>query len=165
MARYIEKTGLADALRGRDWNAFARGYNGPQYRKAGYHTKLKAAYARWRHLDGLAGSGATTLRKGGQGEAVRDLQLALTAVGYPLQADGSFGPATAAALRRFQKDVGLAVDGIYGPATQAKLEALVGRESDLWSRIRRLLFGWLSAAYWTGTEPSAKRAGDEWNPT
>jgi hypothetical protein len=48
MARYIEKAGLAAAVRRRDWDAFARGYNGPQYRRHGYHRKIAAAYHRFR---------------------------------------------------------------------------------------------------------------------
>ena len=36
-------------------------------------------------------------------------------------ADGSFGEATLAALRNFQKDNRLIVDGICGPKTWAKL--------------------------------------------
>lgn len=46
MLRYIDKAGLTTALNMHDWNAFARGYNGPNYRKNGYHRKLAAAYAR-----------------------------------------------------------------------------------------------------------------------
>ena len=46
MARYIGKAELQAALAGHDWHAFARGYNGPAYRRFGYHTKLAAAYKR-----------------------------------------------------------------------------------------------------------------------
>jgi len=46
MARYIGKAGLRTALAARDWHAFARGYNGPAYRRFGYHTKMAAAYKR-----------------------------------------------------------------------------------------------------------------------
>lgn len=46
MLRYIDKAGLAPALRGRDWAAFARGYNGPGYRRNAYDRKLAAAYRR-----------------------------------------------------------------------------------------------------------------------
>lgn len=46
MARYIDKAGLRTALAGHDWDAFARGYNGPNYRRLGYHTKIAAAYKR-----------------------------------------------------------------------------------------------------------------------
>lgn len=46
MARYIDKAGLTEALRKRDWRAFARAYNGPAYAASGYHTKIAAAFAR-----------------------------------------------------------------------------------------------------------------------
>jgi hypothetical protein len=46
MVRYIDKAGLKPALAGRDWHAFARGYNGPDYRRHGYHAKIAAAYRR-----------------------------------------------------------------------------------------------------------------------
>src|SRR5690606_12550109 len=47
MARYITRAGLADALKSHDWAAFARGYNGPAYRRNGYDTRLAKAYARF----------------------------------------------------------------------------------------------------------------------
>jgi len=120
MARYIAQAGLTSALARRDWAAFARGYNGPAYAKNGYDRKLAAAYARY------AGTVAATplLRRGSKGEAVRRLQQALSAAGYPLRADGVFGPATARAVRRFQADHALAVDGIAGPRTMATLDSL-----------------------------------------
>ena len=46
MLRYVDKAGLAPALRNRDWTAFARGYNGPGYRRNAYDRKLAAAYRR-----------------------------------------------------------------------------------------------------------------------
>ena len=52
MACYIEKAGLSAAVRRRDWEAFARGYNGPQYRRYGYHRKIAAAYHRFRAESG-----------------------------------------------------------------------------------------------------------------
>jgi hypothetical protein len=39
-------------VRSRDWEAFARGYNGPQYRRHGYHRKIAAAYHRFRAESG-----------------------------------------------------------------------------------------------------------------
>jgi hypothetical protein len=43
---YVLNTGLAPALRRRDWPTFAEGYNGPGY--AGYDTKMAAAYTRFK---------------------------------------------------------------------------------------------------------------------
>ncbi|PZR94182.1 MAG: hypothetical protein DI537_08820 [Stutzerimonas stutzeri] len=48
--RFIKANGLDDELRRHDWAAFARGYNGPGYRKNGYDTKLAAAFAKWRRI-------------------------------------------------------------------------------------------------------------------
>ena len=45
---YIKNTFLDDELRGRDWAGFARGYNGPQYVKNRYDTKLKLAYEKFK---------------------------------------------------------------------------------------------------------------------
>ena len=44
MLRFIEKSGLTDALEQADWRAFARGYNGPDYTKNDYDRKLAKAY-------------------------------------------------------------------------------------------------------------------------
>lgn len=117
MARYIDKAGLTEALRRRDWAAFARGYNGPGFRSNGYDGKLDRAYARHAAIGGTAAPAATALRRGARGEAVRALQTALTATGYALALDGVFGPATERAVRAFQARNGLVVDGIAGPAT------------------------------------------------
>ena len=73
-------------------------------------------------------SGKPTLRKGSKGEAVKDLQTMLLKLGYdlgPCGIDGDFGKCTDAAVRKFQKDQGLAVDGICGQNTQAALEKAV----------------------------------------
>lgn len=47
MIAFIKATHLDDELRARNWAAFARGYNGAQYAKHGYHLKLAKAYAKW----------------------------------------------------------------------------------------------------------------------
>ena len=123
MARYIAKAGLVNALRQRDWAAFARGYNGPGYRANAYDRKLASAFAR--HADRPAespGRGAL-LRSGSTGSEVADLQRLLTAAGFPLDADGRFGVATGTAVRAFQRISGIAVDGIAGPDTMRALRA------------------------------------------
>lgn len=44
MCHYIHNTGLIDELQNHDWAGFARHYNGPQYTKNNYDTKLADAY-------------------------------------------------------------------------------------------------------------------------
>lgn len=69
--------------------------------------------------------GERTLRNGSEGEDVKELQGYLIILKYPCGdrgADGDFGDATEQAVRKFQKDQGLAVDGVYGPKTHAALK-------------------------------------------
>ncbi|NQX28694.1 peptidoglycan-binding protein [Microbacteriaceae bacterium VKM Ac-2854] len=53
------------------------------------------------------------------------VQHLLNAAGYPVVADGVFGPATAEAVRAFQTDRGLSVDGIVGEQTGSALAVTV----------------------------------------
>jgi N-acetylmuramidase/Putative peptidoglycan binding domain len=125
LIRFIEKNGLLPVLNSGDWAAFARRYNGPLYRRNAYDTKLAAAYKRHRNgADWLPGKPASpVIAFGSSGDAVRDLQLTLTALGYPVKPTATFDHATKAALMRFQKASGLAADGIAGPKTAAALAA------------------------------------------
>lgn len=64
------------------------------------------------------------LQKGATGAQVKTLQRLLNALGYSVGSagvDGSFGPATDTAVRKFQKAKGLTVDGIVGSATWSAL--------------------------------------------
>jgi hypothetical protein len=62
------------------------------------------------------------LRQGSSGAPVTTLQLRLNALGFPVgEADGKFGPRTAAAVKSFQKSRKLTVDGVVGPQTAAAL--------------------------------------------
>jgi hypothetical protein len=126
MARYIVKSGLAAALRAHDWAAFARGYNGPDYVRHGYDRKLAAAYRRHAVARSRGAGAPAPMRHGSTGEAVFQLQRDLVALGYQIDADGIFGPATETAVRRFQADCDLATDGIAGSKTVAALAALCG---------------------------------------
>ena len=114
MALYIEKAGLAEALRGHDWEAFARGYNGPGYKKYAYDEKIASAYDRY---VGKPGAKPAVLRRGSHGEAVLALQRDLASLGYRLDTDGAYGPGTAETVRRFQSEHALEADGIAGPRT------------------------------------------------
>lgn len=58
-----------------------------------------------------------TLREGAQGQPVRALQARLTGHGIRTEIDGVFGPATRAAVIRFQQTHGLVADGVVGPQT------------------------------------------------
>jgi len=65
---------------------------------------------------------ATSLKPGDTGAQVKVLQRALAKLGFPTGGiDGQYGPATEAAVTRFQTAAGLTADGIVGPATLAAL--------------------------------------------
>ena len=60
------------------------------------------------------------LRNGSKGNEVKTLQRLLLSLGYEMNgygADGSFGSATETAVKKFQKNKGLAVDGVIGLAS------------------------------------------------
>lgn len=64
------------------------------------------------------------LKKGCKGEDVKALQILLIGRGYSCGisgADGSFGPATDSAVRKYQKAKGLEVDGVAGKNTMGSL--------------------------------------------
>lgn len=80
----------------------------------------------------VKGGGMTRMpvlrRSGGTSAATRTLQRALTRLGSHLVVDGSFGPATSAAVRAFQSRYHLGADGTVGPKTwTALVQALLVR--------------------------------------
>lgn len=148
MARYIDRAGLVPALKAKDWAAFARGYNGPAYAKNRYDGKIAEAYHRHAGMADMVSAsakpgGEKLLRRGSRGETVRDLQRTLTGLGYPLEADGIFGPLTERAVRMFQKDRGLVADGIVGPRTASALRAASASATRPWQRLLQWLARWL----------------------
>lgn len=62
-----------------------------------------------------------TIRYGSRGNYVKMAQYYLLIYGYDVTADGIFGSATQAAIRKFQTDNGLTSDGIVGRQTWTKL--------------------------------------------
>ncbi len=65
------------------------------------------------------GTAEPTIRQGSTGNAVRRAQclLNLSILETNLKVDGSFGPLTTSAVRKFQRCAGIGVDGIVGPIT------------------------------------------------
>ncbi len=63
-----------------------------------------------------------TLKRGSEGQEVRDLQEALVALDFkPGKLDGVFGVFTESAVKSFQKWAQITADGIVGPETREKL--------------------------------------------
>jgi peptidoglycan hydrolase-like protein with peptidoglycan-binding domain len=64
---------------------------------------------------------------GVRGTDVRQLQQALSAIGYdPGPIDGVFGSKTAAAVKAFQAARGIQVDGVIGPSSRRTLATVLG---------------------------------------
>ena len=71
---------------------------------------------------------AASLKQGSRGTEVKQLQQNLVGLGYlEGTADGHYGAKTAAAVKKFQADFGLAADGRAGKATQAAVYNAVVR--------------------------------------
>ncbi len=68
--------------------------------------------------------GLRTLREGDRGADVMELQRRLMLKGYSWSADGVFGPATAKAVIRARRDLGLPAGDQADPALQGKLGML-----------------------------------------
>jgi hypothetical protein len=97
MAGMIIHNSIHKALSARDWPAFARGYNGPEYAKNNYDTRLAAAYQKYA-LGPLPDID------------LRAAQIYLTYLGYqPGPIDGVPGRLTYSALNDFQRQNGLSV--------------------------------------------------------
>jgi len=78
------------------------------------------------------------LRTGSQGQEVRDLQRALTAAGYKVGIDGTYGPETKKAVMAYQKANGLSVDGEVGKDTKGNLQVPFLRVGDSGDRVKAL---------------------------
>lgn len=69
----------------------------------------------------VAAASNPVLKLGSSGSAVRTLQQLLNKAGVKCTIDGDFGPKTDAAVKEFQKKVGLTADGIVGNKTWKKI--------------------------------------------
>jgi len=69
------------------------------------------------------------LNEGDRGTEVRQLQTDLNKLGYKLEVDGIFGPATDKAVEDFQRKNKLAVDGAVGPNTSSSLAKAIANLS------------------------------------
>lgn len=66
------------------------------------------------------------LRLGMSGPDVKELQLALAKLGYPLRGTGYFGTATDTAVEQFQRKAGLDVEGDVGTLTATAIDRALG---------------------------------------
>ncbi len=109
MANFINNSNLSGALRRRNWASFARGYNGQNYKRNEYDTRLAAAYAKYQIiLPDLT---------------LRSAQAALKYLGIdPGPIDGLRGRRTRSALILFQERSNLAPSGELNQETEEKLK-------------------------------------------
>jgi uncharacterized protein (TIGR02594 family) len=71
----------------------------------------------------VAAHGGALRRGVNDSGVVKQVQRALAQLGYAVEVDGDFGPATEDAVKDFQKQRGLGVDGVVGPKTGAAIDA------------------------------------------
>lgn len=108
---FLKSSKLDQAMRGHDWTALARGYNGPNFAKNNYDKNLRDNYAKY-----AAGPEPDL--------DLRAAQLYLRFAGFdPGRVDGVLGDRTRAALIAFQTQHGL---DATGKVDAALLDALVG---------------------------------------
>ncbi|WP_244501236.1 D-Ala-D-Ala carboxypeptidase family metallohydrolase [Streptomyces sp. TP-A0874] len=119
-----------------------------------------AATAGTAHADGCY-TWSRTLKQGATGADVTQLQIRVA--GYPgtgqvLAIDGSYGPATAAAVKRFQAAYGLSADGVAGPQTFSKIYALQDNDCTpihfTYSELNRCNSNWSGGAVSAATAKS-----------
>ena len=116
IVRFLRVNNLIDPLNKKQWEVVAKGYNGKNFRKGSYHTKLADAYAKY-----SGGPSSDLVIE--DTAAIMQMQVMLNKVGsYNLVVDGDFGNATKSALMDFQIKNGLVADGIYGPISKEELE-------------------------------------------
>lgn len=110
LAMCIRAASLDGALLRRDWEAFARGYNGKDYKRNQYDARLAAAFAKF-------AAGEPDLR-------LRTAQAALLYLGMdPGPVDGFRGKRTSQAISQYQATRRLKATGELDPVTESRLLA------------------------------------------
>ncbi|HEX6829041.1 MAG TPA: N-acetylmuramidase domain-containing protein [Burkholderiales bacterium] len=110
MVGFIASKSLARHLKSGDWAAFARAYNGDEFQKNQYDTKLARTHARY------AVGPLPDLR-------VRAAQMYLNFLGFDTGGvDGWFGEKSHRAVMKFQAGKGMAATGALDGETLAALE-------------------------------------------
>ena len=71
----------------------------------------------------------TVLKQGSTGEEVKELQQALSKLGYRVEVTGDFDKATHYGVVRFQRKHRLTIDGVVGPQTLSKIRSQQKRPS------------------------------------
>jgi hypothetical protein len=108
VANFIKGNNLAGALQRQNWVSFARCYNGPDFKKNEYDTRLAAAHAKYKAIL--------------PDNALRTAQAALVYLGIdPGPIDGFRGRRTRSALMQFQDQFGLRETGELDQDTENKL--------------------------------------------
>lgn len=115
----------------REWTSrkYDMSYSGPLRE---YVQKMMAS-SQWRVPKGAVQTGtrppekpsqrSSALRRGDRGGEVKEVQQALSQLGYVLVVDGDFGAGTERMVKRFQKKHRLTADGIVGTQTLSRLRA------------------------------------------
>ena len=50
-AAFVVNTGMLADLKSKNWRGFARKYNGASYARRGYHTRMAAAYSKYKKTE------------------------------------------------------------------------------------------------------------------
>jgi N-acetyl-anhydromuramyl-L-alanine amidase AmpD len=121
----------------REWTSrkYDMSYTGPLRE---YVQKMMAS-SQWRVPKGAIQTGTkppvtpskrpTVFKQGSTGEEVKEIQQALSKLGYRVVINGEFDTATHYGVVRFQRKHRLTVDGIVGPQTLSKIRAQQKRPS------------------------------------
>ena len=126
MLDFIVANSIDDDLRARRWDVVARIYNGPGYAAHGYHTRLAAAYRKWKKIPDIAENASPAvgvLQIGDRGPLVKTVQNFLKSLGYAVgKVDGKFGSLTRAAVLAFQAENDIPTTGVVDADTWAIIE-------------------------------------------